>query len=108
VEETPLLVIKKSGNRQQFDRSKLRNGIMRACEKRPISLEMIENIVDQIETDLRDKCDREISSFYIGEMVMDRLRDLDQVAYVRFASVYRQFTDLNSFIHTIDQLKDRY
>lgn len=107
VEETPLLIIKKNGNRQQFDRSKLLNGIMRACEKRPVSLEIIENIVNQIETDLRDKFDREISSIYIGEMVMDRLRELDEVAYIRFASVYRQFTDLNSFIHTIDQLKDR-
>lgn len=107
VEERPLLVIKKGGTRQPFDRNKLFNGISRACEKRPVSIEAIERIVAQIETDLRDTNEREISSMSIGEMVMDRLRSLDEVAYVRFASVYRQFTDINSFISTIDQLKQK-
>ncbi|NMC27937.1 MAG: transcriptional repressor NrdR [Syntrophomonadaceae bacterium] len=107
VEERPLLVVKKGGEREQFDRDKIINGITRACEKRPVSSEEIENVVNGIEADLRDLNDREISSRAIGEMVMDRLRELDDVAYVRFASVYRQFTDLNSFINTIDQMKNK-
>lgn len=107
LEERPLLVIKKSGNREQFNRDKLFNGITRACEKRPVSMEMIENMVAEIERDLRDNNDREVSTLNIGEKVMDRLRSVDEVAYVRFASVYRQFADLNSFIHTIEQLKNR-
>lgn len=107
LEERPLLVIKKSGDREQFNRDKLFNGITRACEKRPVSMETIENMVAEIERDLRDNSDREISSLAIGEKVMDRLRSVDEVAYVRFASVYRQFADLNSFINTIEQLKNR-
>jgi transcriptional repressor NrdR len=107
VEERPLLVIKKGGDREQFDRNKILNGITRACEKRPVSSESIEAIVNSIEADLRDNNDREVSSMVIGEMVMNQLRSLDEVAYVRFASVYRQFTDLNSFINTIDQLKSK-
>jgi len=107
VEERPLLVIKKGGMREPFDRNKLLNGILRACEKRPVSIEAIEKIVAQIELDLRDVNERELNSRVIGEMVMDRLRELDEVAYVRFASVYRQFTDLNGFINTIDQLKQK-
>jgi transcriptional repressor NrdR len=105
VEERPLLVVKKGGNRQPFNRDKLIAGLTRACEKRPVNMEQIEQLVGEIERDLRDKYDREVSSRIIGEMVMDRLESLDEVAYVRFASVYRQFTDLNSFIKTIDQLK---
>jgi len=107
VEERPLLVVKKNGTREQFDRDKLLNGIGRACEKRPVSIEAIEHMVSQIEAELRDRNEREVSSMIIGEMVMDKLRDLDEVAYVRFASVYRQFTDLNSFINTIDQMKQK-
>lgn len=107
LEERPLLVIKKGGNREQFDRNKLLNGLTRACEKRPVSSETIEKMVNSIEADLRDYNDREVSSMVIGEMVMDKLRSLDEVAYVRFASVYRQFTDLNGFINTIDQLKKK-
>lgn len=107
LEERPLLVIKKSGNREQFNRDKLFNGITRACEKRPVSMEMIENIVAEIERDLRDNNEREVSTLKIGEKVMDRMRSVDEVAYVRFASVYRQFADLNSFIHTIEQLKNK-
>lgn len=107
VEERPLLVIKKGGDREQFDRNKILNGITRACEKRTVSSDTIEKIVNSIEAELRDNNDREVSSMFIGEMVMDKLRLLDEVAYVRFASVYRQFTDLNSFINTIDQLKSK-
>lgn len=106
VEERPLLVIKKNGEREQFDREKLLSGITRACEKRPVSMEKIEKIVVEIERELRDAYDREVNSLIIGEKVMDKLQDLDEVAYVRFASVYRQFTDLNSFIKTIEQLKN--
>lgn len=106
-EERPLFVIKRGGNREQFDRNKLLNGLARACEKRPVSLDAIENIVSSVEADLRDHHDREVSSMIIGEMLMDKLRSLDKVAYVRFASVYRQFTDLDSFINTIDQLENK-
>ncbi len=105
MEERPFLVVKKDGRREQFDRNKILMGILRACEKRPVSSETIEETVDSIEAQLRDDNDREVSSIAIGEIVMDRLRALDEVAYVRFASVYRQFTDLNSFINAIDQLK---
>lgn len=107
VEERPLLVIKKGGEREPFNREKLLNGITRACEKRPVSMEQMENVVADIERNLRNNYDREVSSVIIGEEVMDRLQALDEVAYVRFASVYRQFTDLNSFIKTIEQLKNR-
>ncbi|MEN6459810.1 MAG: transcriptional regulator NrdR [Syntrophomonas sp.] len=107
VEERPLMVVKKDGNREPFNRDKLSNGIIRACEKRPVSMENIENVVAEIERDLRDNNDREVSSMVIGEKVMDQLRSLDEVAYVRFASVYRQFGDLNSFINTIEQLKSK-
>lgn len=107
VEERPLLVIKKNGNAEQFNRDKIFRGIMRACEKRPVKLEEIEDVVAQIERELRDNYDREVSSMIVGEKVMDKLQALDEVAYVRFASVYRQFGDLNSFIKTIEQLKNR-
>lgn len=106
-EERPLLVIKKNGNSEQFNRDKLLRGIMRACEKRPVKIEEIEDMVAQIERELRDSYDREVSSVVVGEKVMDKLQALDEVAYVRFASVYRQFGDLNSFIKTIEQLKNR-
>ncbi|MGS0764765.1 transcriptional regulator NrdR [Syntrophomonas curvata] len=107
LEERPLLVIKKGGNREQFNREKLLNGISKACEKRPVSMEDIETVVADIERELRDSFDREVSSKVIGEKIMDRLQSLDEVAYVRFASVYRQFGDLNSFIKTIEQLKNK-
>ena len=105
LEERPLLVIKKGGYREPFSRQKLMSGITRACEKRPVSMEAIEKTVAEIEGNLRDNYDREVSSIIIGEMVMAHLKEMDEVAYVRFASVYRQFTDLNSFIKTIEQLK---
>lgn len=107
VEDRSLLVIKKGGDREQFKREKLLDGITRACEKRPVSMEDMENLVAEIEGELRDEYDREVSSKVIGEKVMDNLQSLDEVAYVRFASVYRQFADLNSFIKTIEQLKKR-
>ena len=106
-EERPLMVIKKDGSREQFIREKVLDGITRACEKRPVSMEEIENLVASIEREIRDQYDREVSSQLIGEKVMNRLQSLDEVAYVRFASVYRQFTDLNSFIKTIEQLKKK-
>lgn len=107
LEEKPLLVIKRGGTREQFSRAKLLNGITRACEKRPVSMEKIETLVAEIERNLRDEYDREVSSMVIGEKVMDKLKATDDVAYVRFASVYRQFADVNSFIKTIEQLKNR-
>ncbi|HZK02452.1 MAG TPA: transcriptional regulator NrdR [Anaerovoracaceae bacterium] len=106
VEERPLLVIKRGGTREQFNREKIINGITKACEKRPVAFEDIEKIVAGIERDVRDNYEREVSSKIIGEKIMDNLKVLDEVAYVRFASVYRQFTDLNSFIKTIEQLQE--
>ncbi len=100
--------MKKDGRREPFSRTKILNGIMRACEKRPISLETIEQAVDEIEREVRSSLEREITSTYIGELVMDKLRAIDDVAYVRFASVYRQFKDVDSFIQEVQQLrKDR-
>ena len=107
VEERPLLVVKNGGEREQFSREKILKGISKACEKRPVSLEDMETVVADIERELRDNFDREVSSKVIGEIIMDKLQSLDEVAYVRFASVYRQFGDLNSFIKTIEQLKNK-
>ncbi len=103
VETVPLMVIKKDGSRQTFDRQKLLNGMVRSCEKRPVSYEMLENAVDDIEQTLLNSYDREVSSMYVGELAMQELKKIDEVAYVRFASVYRQFSDLNTFM---DELKD--
>lgn len=102
VETIPLIVIKKDMNREQYDRSKLEAGVLRACHKRPISAGQIEKMVDSIEQEIYNRGDREIASQKIGEMVMDRLKDIDAVAYVRFASVYREFKDVNTFM---DELK---
>lgn len=107
IEETPLFVVKKDGCRELFDSKKLLNGIIRACEKRPISLEQLELMAEDIEKDLKNTLDREISSQVIGEKVMNRLRDLDQVAYVRFASVYREFRDVETFVKEIKQLQKK-
>ncbi len=104
VEESPLMVIKKDGRRELFDRTKLLNGILRACEKRPISLSTVESVVDKVEKQLRNLMEREVSSRSIGETVMQHLKDIDQVAYVRFASVYRQFADINNFMQELDTL----
>jgi transcriptional repressor NrdR len=103
VEETLPLVIKKDGRREPFDRNKLVNGIMKACEKRPISIEVIQKIVDQIEAKLIEKGEREVPSAVLGERVMEELKQLDDVAYVRFASVYRSFKDIGEFV---DLIKD--
>ena len=91
------MVVKKDGRRESFDRVKLRNGIQKACEKRPISAESIEGVVEEIEASLRSRESLEVSSSAVGELVMDKLRTLDKVAYIRFASVYRAFADLQSF-----------
>ena len=104
VEEMILMVIKKDGSRQAFDRNKLLNGIIRACEKRPVSIADREKIVDDVERGLNNKMEKEIDSNFIGELVMERLKDLDEVAYVRFASVYRQFTDVNTFVQEVERL----
>lgn len=104
VEEMILMVVKKDGSRQAFDRNKLMNGIIRACEKRPVSAEQIEKIVNDIERGLNNMMEKEVDSSFIGELVMEQLRDLDEVAYVRFASVYRQFTDINTFVQEVEQL----
>lgn len=104
VEELLFMVVKRDGRRETFDRSKILNGIIRACEKRPVSLEQMENVVNDIERNLNNMMEKEISSTSIGEVVMDHLKDLDEVAYVRFASVYRQFKDVNTFIAEIEKL----
>ncbi|NLK43082.1 MAG: transcriptional repressor NrdR [Tissierellia bacterium] len=106
IEEIPLMVIKKDGNRQTFDRNKILNGIIKACEKRPVSMEKIERMVDEIEKSLYNFMEKEVTSNYIGEKVMNKLKDVDDVAYVRFASVYRQFKDINSFIDELKNLLD--
>ena len=98
IEQVPLMVVKRDGRRQTFDRSRILNGIMKACEKRPVSIDQIETVVDEIEHAVRKKYDSEVGSQDIGELIMKRLADLDEVAYVRFASVYRQFRDVNQFM----------
>ena len=104
VESLPLMVIKKDGSRQSFDRSKVMGGVIRACEKRPVSYQDLEHLVSEIEQVLQNQMDREISSAAIGELVMERLKKLDEVAYVRFASVYRQFKDINTFMAELSKL----
>ena len=104
VEESPLMVIKKDGRRELFDRAKLMNGLLRACEKRPIPLGVVEAVVDKVEKEMRNLMEREVSSRHIGETVMRHLKDIDQVAYVRFASVYRQFADINNFMTELETL----
>ncbi len=104
IETIPLMVIKKDGSRQMFDRQKLLNGIMRACEKRPVATSDMEHIVNEIESATQNLLEREISSQKIGEMVMERLPAIDEVAYVRFASVYRQFKDINTFVEEVNKL----
>ena len=104
VERMPLVVIKRDGSRQTFDRVKLINGMVRACEKRPVSLSQLESIADDIEQELQSSLEREVSTVAIGEMVMSRLKDVDEVAYVRFASVYRSFKDINTFMDELAKL----
>ena len=104
VERMPLVVIKRDGSLQSFDKMKLINGMLRACEKRPVSLNQLEQIADEIEQELQSGLEREISTVNIGEMVMSRLKDVDEVAYVRFASVYRSFKDINTFMDELAKL----
>lgn len=104
MERLPLLVVKKDGRRQSFDKVKILNGMVRACEKRPVPMAALEKIADDIEQELQNSLEREVSSVEIGEMVMNRLKDLDEVAYVRFASVYRQFRDINTFMDELNKL----
>ncbi len=103
VEETPLIVVKKEGTREQFSKEKMLRGLIKACEKRPVSLKQLEDVTQHVERELRNIGVSEVESDKVGEMVMEALRDIDEVAYVRFASVYRQFKDLNVFI---EELKD--
>jgi len=104
IEEIPLIVIKKSGNREAFNRNKVLNGIIRSCEKRPVPLTEIENVVNEIEKQLYNSMEKEIKAKYIGELVMQHIKKLDEVAYVRFASVYREFKDINTFIGEVAKL----
>lgn len=104
VETTIIMIIKKDGSRQAFDRDKLMNGIIKACEKRPVALADIERVVDSIERGLNNMMEKEVKSTFLGELVMEQLKDLDEVAYVRFASVYRSFKDVNTFIKEIEAL----
>ena len=104
VESLPMVVIKKDGSRQTFDRSKVLRGIQRSCEKRPVPVADMERMVLEIEQELQNKLEREISTELVGEMVMDKLKKADEVAYVRFASVYRQFKDINTFMSELNKL----
>ncbi|MBR6360997.1 MAG: transcriptional regulator NrdR [Clostridia bacterium] len=104
VETVPVIVVKKDHSRQVFDRDKLFRGMLKSCEKRPVSLDQLEKAVDNIELQLQSGLDREVSSEVIGELAMEQLRDLDEVAYVRFASVYRQFKDINTFMEELAKL----
>ena len=107
IERLPLVVIKRDGSRQTFDKVKLINGMVRACEKRPVALSQLEAIADEIEQELQSHLEREISTVEIGEMVMNRLKDIDEVAYVRFASVYRSFKDINTFMEELTKLLNK-
>ena len=105
MEKSPIVVVKKDGVRQPYDRSKLLNGMIRACEKRPVSLSRLEEAVDNVEKKIYNSLEREIKSQDIGEMVMLELKEIDEISYVRFASVYRQFKDINSFMEEIMNIK---
>ncbi len=104
IERMPLVVIKRDGSRESFDKVKIINGVIRACEKRPVTMNQIEELANDIELELRGRLESEVKSEVIGEMVMARLKDLDEVAYVRFASVYRSFKDINTFMEELTKL----
>jgi transcriptional repressor NrdR len=104
IEDVPILVIKKDGRRESFDSKKIRNGLLRACEKRPVSIKEVEEVVQDIEKQVHNSLEQEITTQRIGEMVMKRLKEMDEVAYVRFASVYRQFKDINTFMEELNKL----
>ena len=107
VETIPLIVIKKDNNRETYDRSKIEAGVLRACHKRPISANQINRLVDEVETEIFNREEKEIPSQVIGELVMNKLKDLEAVAYVRFASVYREFKDINTFMEELKSVLDK-
>ncbi len=104
IESLPIIVIKKDKSRETFNRDKLMTGLLRACEKRPVSIDTLDTMIDEIETTLQNSLDREVSSEKIGQLVMEKLKKIDEVAYVRFASVYRQFKDINTFMRELNKL----
>ena len=104
IESVPILVVKKDKSREVFDRNKLLRGLMRACEKRPVTMDTLERAVNDIEANLQNSLDREVTALHIGELAMDKLMDIDEVAYVRFASVYRHFRDINAFMEELSAL----
>ena len=107
IESLPILVIKKDKSREVFDRNKLLNGMMRACEKRPVTMAELEKAVSDIEATIQNSLDREVTSLHIGELAMEKLKDIDEVAYVRFASVYRRFRDINAFMEELSSLLEK-
>lgn len=104
IESVPIIVVKKDKSREAFDRDKLLSGMLRACEKRQVSIETLENAVSEIEAVLQNSLDREVTSIHVGELAMEKLKEIDEVAYVRFASVYRQFKDINTFMDELAKL----
>lgn len=106
LESYPILVIKKNGTREAFDRTKIMNGLIKACQKRPVTMEQLEKVVNDIENELQNSLNHEIQSQKIGEMIIDKLKKIDEVAYVRFASVYREFKDLDTFMRELAALKN--
>ena len=104
IESLPIIVIKKDKSRETFNRDKLMTGLLRACEKRPVSIATLDNLISEIEVIIQNSLDREVSSEHIGELVMEKLKKIDEVAYVRFASVYRQFKDINTFMTELTKL----
>lgn len=104
IESVPIIVVKRDKSREPFDKQKLFNGLLRACDKRPVSLAQIDEIVNNIELTIQNSLDREVTSVYIGELAMDKLKAIDEVAYIRFASVYRQFKDINTFMSELTKL----
>lgn len=107
VETIPLIVIKKDNNREQYDRAKIEAGVLRACHKRPVSANQINKLVDEVEVEIFNREEKELSSSQIGEIVMNKLEDLDPVAYVRFASVYREFKDVDTFMNELKKILDK-
>lgn len=107
VETIPLIIIKKDNNREPYDRTKIEAGILRACHKRPISINQINKVIDEVETEIFNREEKEIPSSEIGELIMDKLKDIEAVAYVRFASVYREFKDVNTFMNELKKILDK-
>lgn len=105
IETQPVIIIKRDKSRQVFDRNKLLSGLLRACEKRPVTLDKLENAIDEIESQLQNSLEREVTSVEIGEMALSKLKDIDEIAYVRFASVYRDFKDIQSFMDELNALR---